>query len=130
MIETYKIVTGKYQLCVASTLHKGNVCITRGDDLRLGKSQVEYDLRKFGFTHRVVNTWNSLPNWVVSANTTNTFKTRLVKFWHNQGATPTTPPSYIWVRATVWACGRRQTGRHTDASDHNTFRVVYDSREM
>jgi len=22
----------------------------------------------------VVNTWNSLPNWVVSANTTNTFK--------------------------------------------------------
>jgi len=29
-------------------------------------------------------TWNSLLNWVVSANTTNTFKTRLDKFWHNQ----------------------------------------------
>jgi len=28
-----------------------------------------YDLWKFGFTNRVVNTWNSLPNWVVSANT-------------------------------------------------------------
>ena len=27
---------------------------------------------------------NSLPNWVVSANTTNTFKARLDKFWHNQ----------------------------------------------
>jgi len=24
----------------------------------------------------------------------------------------------------------RQTHRHTDARDHNTFRVVYDSREM
>ena len=24
----------------------------------------------------------------------------------------------------------RQTDRHTDARDHNTFRVVYDSREM
>ena len=35
-------------------------------------------------TNRVANTWNSLPNWVVSANTTNTFKTRLDKFWHNQ----------------------------------------------
>jgi len=23
-----------------------------------------------------------------------------------------------------------QTDTHTDASDHNTFRVVYDSREM
>jgi len=30
----------------------------------------------------VVNIWNSLPNWVVSANTTNTFKARLDKFWH------------------------------------------------
>jgi len=28
--------------------------------------------------------WNSLPNWVVSASTTNTFKARLDKFWHNQ----------------------------------------------
>ena len=43
-----------------------------------------YDLRKFGFSNRVVNKWNSLPNWVVSANTTNTFKARLEKFWHNQ----------------------------------------------
>ena len=24
----------------------------------------------------------------------------------------------------------RQTDTHTDARDHNTFRVVYDSREM
>jgi len=34
-------------------------------------------------SNRVGNTWNSLPNWV-SANTTNTFKARLNKFWHNQ----------------------------------------------
>ena len=39
----------------------------RISDLRLEKFQVKYDLRKFGFTNRVVNTWNSLPNWVVSA---------------------------------------------------------------
>ena len=31
-------------------------------------------------SNRVVNVWNSLPNWVVSANTTNTFKARLDKF--------------------------------------------------
>jgi len=41
------------------------------------------------------------------------------------------PPSYIWVRAVVWAYGRtRQTDRHTDARDHNTFCVVYDSHKM
>jgi len=32
----------------------------------------------------VANTWNSLPNWVISVNTTNMFKARLDKFWHNQ----------------------------------------------
>jgi len=36
------------------------------------------------FSVRVVNMWNSLPNWVVSANTADTFKARLDKFWHNQ----------------------------------------------
>jgi len=48
------------------------------------------------------------------------------------------PPSYIRVRAVVWAYGRgqtdrqthRETHRHTDARDHNTFCVVYDSRKM
>ena len=76
-------------LCVcprphAPTFHKENEFVTRGNDMRLEKSQVKYDLRKFGFTNRVVNTWNSLPNWVVSANTTNTFKTRLDKFWYTR----------------------------------------------
>jgi len=47
MIETYKIVTGKHQPCVAPTSHKGNLFITRGNDLRLEKSEVKYDLGKF-----------------------------------------------------------------------------------
>jgi len=46
-------------------------------------------------------------------------------------------PSYIRVRAVVWAYGRAQTDRqthrhthtHTDARDHNTFCVVYDSTQ-
>jgi len=46
--------------------------------------------------------------------------------------TPTIPPSYIWVHAVVWACGRGWTHRqihthtHTDARDQYTFRVAYD----
>ena len=51
---------------------------------RLKKFRVKYDLRKYSFSVRVVNIWNSLHNWVVSANTTDTFKARLDKFWHNQ----------------------------------------------
>jgi len=34
------------------------------------------------------------------------------------------PPSYIRVRAVVWAYGRGQTDRHTDARDHNTFCII------
>ena len=52
--------------------------------MRLLKSHVKHNLRKFNFSNRVVNTWNSLPNWVVSAHTTDTFKARLDKLWHNQ----------------------------------------------
>ena len=32
---------------------------------------------------------------------------------HNWGA-PLSFPSYTWVRAVVWACGRGQTDRHTE----------------
>jgi len=84
MIETYKIVSGKYQPDVAPTLYKSSVLVTRGNDMRLEKSRVKYDMRKLSFSNRVVNIWNSLPNRVVSANTTNTSKARLDKFWHNQ----------------------------------------------
>ena len=68
----------------ASTLLKEEIYVTRGNDLRLQKLRVRYGLRKFGFSSRVINKWNSLPNWVVSANTTNTLKARLDKFWHKQ----------------------------------------------
>ena len=84
MIETYKIVTGKYHPLVAPTLYKSCTHVTRGNDQRLKKSHVKYDLCKYCFTNRVFNKWNSLPNWVVSANTINTFKSRLDKFWQNQ----------------------------------------------
>ena len=51
-------------------------------DLR--KLASKCDLRKCGFTSRSEYIWNSLPNWVASSNTTNTFKIRLDRFWQNQ----------------------------------------------
>ena len=52
--------------------------------MRLQKVRFKYDLRKYCFTNRVVNIWNSLPKWVVTADSINIFKTRLDTFWHNQ----------------------------------------------
>jgi len=61
-----------------------DVSVTRGNELGLKKFRVRYDLRKYSFTNRVVNIWNSLPNKVVFADSVNCFKSRLDKFWQNE----------------------------------------------
>jgi len=37
---------------------------------KLDKGRAKYDLRKYYFTNRVVNAWNSLPDHVVLSDTT------------------------------------------------------------
>ena len=34
--------------------------------------------------YSIINTWNSLPNKIVDAESVNTFKTRLDKYWSDQ----------------------------------------------
>jgi len=51
---------------------------------QLQQSVIFRGLVVFHLPHRVVNIWNSLPNYVVSANTNNVFKNRLDKFWQDQ----------------------------------------------
>ena len=58
--------------------------LTRGNNYRLFKQRCHYDLRKFSFTNRIVNIWNSLPNTVVEVDTVAKFKLRLDKFWMYQ----------------------------------------------
>ena len=42
-------------------------------------------MRKFYFTNRVVDAWNSLPNcWIVMTNSTNNFKRRLDMYRQDQ----------------------------------------------
>ena len=84
IIETYKILSGKYDSAAIPILTTSPTLTTRGNDLRLQKNRARYDLRKIFFTNRIVNMWNSLPNDVVHAESTNTFKSRLDKFWSNQ----------------------------------------------
>ena len=52
--------------------------------LKLVNNRYHYDLRKFSFAPRIVNVWNSLPEIVISATTTDIFKRRLDKFWQHQ----------------------------------------------
>ena len=57
---------------------------TSGNNYKLLNQSFDYDARKYCFSARIVNIWNSLPNDVVNVNNVNQFKTRLDKFWMHQ----------------------------------------------
>ena len=57
---------------------------TRGNRFKLFPSNNYNKIRDNFFTNRVINIWNSLPDNVVCAETTNAFKNLLDKFWSNQ----------------------------------------------
>jgi len=54
---------------------------TRGNKYKLLNHTFHYDTRKYSFSARVVNIWNSMPNFVVDVDTVCLFKARLNKFW-------------------------------------------------
>jgi len=84
MIETYKIITGTYDREASPVLKLNLSTITRGNQYKLDTHGTKYDLRKYFFTNRIVNVWNSLPDTVVMSETVNQLKNRLDKFWSNQ----------------------------------------------
>ena len=88
MIETYmyKLLTGKYDQQVALTLPK-NVTgkyFTRGNCNKLLVKRCRYELRNNFFSNRIINMWNSLPDYVVMSDTINTFKNRLDAHWKHK----------------------------------------------
>jgi len=62
--------------------------VTRRNDIRLSKNRSRYNLRKFSFTNRIVNIWNSLPNALVDVDSFDLFKSRLDNFWMSQDVKP------------------------------------------
>jgi len=79
MIEAYKLLTWKYDQQVALTLPKSvtGEYFTRSNCNKLLVKRCRYELRKNFFSNRIVNMWNSLPDYVVMSDTINTFKNRL-----------------------------------------------------
>jgi len=84
MIEVYKVISGKYDSSVSMQIPTNVESLTRGNKYKLIKDSFRLDIRKYSFSARIVNIWNSLPNQVVDVNTVNLFKTRLDKFWRFQ----------------------------------------------
>jgi ribonuclease P/MRP protein subunit RPP40 len=75
MIEVYKILTGKEKIDSKQFFRfAGNPHGLRGHEMKIVKERSRLDTRKFFFSQRAVNGWNSLPARVVNAESVNAFK--------------------------------------------------------
>ena len=57
---------------------------TQGHSLKIFKAQSRTNIRKYKFSQKVVNVWNSLPPNVINVQNVNSFKHELNKFWYNK----------------------------------------------
>ena len=85
MIETYKIVTGKEGLDKDTFFQQPYRSSERGHSLKLYKGRCRLDVRKFFFSNRVVDEWNSLPENVVTSMSVDQFKERIDKHYLDKG---------------------------------------------
>jgi len=59
LIEVFKIVNNFYYLDAAVKLNFNTFSTTRGNKCKLQKYSCHYNIRKYSFSSRVVNIWNS-----------------------------------------------------------------------
>lgn len=83
MIETFKILNNHYDPELVGHLFEINPRTSRGTAFKLYKKYTRYNLRYHTFSYRVVDTWNSLPDTVVNADSVKTFERQLDKHWRN-----------------------------------------------
>ena len=85
MIETFKIMAGIYDKTVTEDfLIKDDNSRTRGHEKKLKKKYCRLNIRKYSFTNRVVDTWNSLPSELINAKTVVQFEIGLDRHWEQQ----------------------------------------------
>jgi ribonucleases P/MRP protein subunit RPP40 len=75
-IEVFKYLNGMYKVNGLLPLYESHSMQTRGHCLRLKKVESKSQMRSNFFSFRVVNVWNSLPDYVVTSPTVNSFKGR------------------------------------------------------
>ena len=81
LLEVYRMVRGSANAPNATLLNPCAASTTRGHEFKLQKPRARLDLRKYGFSHRVVGPWNRLPYEVVNAPSLEVFKKRLDDAW-------------------------------------------------
>ena len=86
LIQTFKLLTGKENVDYEILFNRSTNHL-RGHSFKLSKSQCNKLCRRRFFSQRVIDIWNSLSEFIVSAPSTNTFKKRIDNNWKNIWAT-------------------------------------------
>ena len=81
MIMVYRLLHGEVDVAPDIFFAPAALRTTRGHPWKLEKPRAVSRPRRNVFSVRVVNDWNALPAWVVSAETLNIFKSRLDSHW-------------------------------------------------
>ena len=82
LVETYKIINNvdKVDCTNIFQIRKTN---TRGHKHNIFKKHCRTNRRKYSFSQRVVDHWNSLPDKVVEASSVDSFKSSINKHWRD-----------------------------------------------
>jgi hypothetical protein len=81
MIEVFKILRGMENIDSSKFFTIATYGSTRGHELKLFKHEAKLSIKQHSFSHRVVNEWNNLPQYVIQCTTMNQFKSALEDHW-------------------------------------------------
>ena len=82
LIEALKLLKGIAKLDYSLFFKLSWESKVRGHTYKIVNNSFRLDVRINFFSNRVVDAWNELPQYVVDAETVNTFKARLDEFYH------------------------------------------------
>ena len=82
MIQVYKILNEMDR--IDSSIFTMGQSKTRGHSKKLFKTRSTKDVRKYAFSQRVIDQWNSLTEEIVSSESLNIFKSKLDKHWQSR----------------------------------------------
>ena len=80
LIEVYRMFNGLDDIESKLFFVSQEGCSTRGHRLKIFKQRARLDVRKYCFSHRVVNDWNNLPARAIESNTLKEFKGYVNKY--------------------------------------------------
>ena len=86
-IEVFKILNGYENIDSTIFVEIKESKVTRGHNFTLVKKQSRLDVRKFLFSQRTINVWNTLSAECVHASSVNMFKNKIDKYLVKAGYT-------------------------------------------